>query len=103
MDDRIHPAQRVHLVGDLAGLRHVVKVTDDHLGPSVDKVADRVDTIGVAHGDDDTVAGPQEFTCRGLAEAVGRPGDEDPHADQLVTGSSTSGEGRTWTAAQVPP
>lgn len=61
---RIHPALRVHLVGHLAGLRHVGKVTDDQLSPTVEEVADRVDTTGVAHVDDDLVAGPQELVCR---------------------------------------
>lgn len=82
MDDSIHPSQRVHLVRDLAGLRHVGEVPDHQLGPPVEEVADRVDTIGVAYVDDDIVSVPEQLLCRCPAEAVGRSGDQDAHVNQ---------------------
>ena len=55
MDDRVHPAQFVRLLGHLTNLPDVGEVTDHDPGPALEEVPDRTQPIRVAHVDDDIV------------------------------------------------
>ena len=77
VDDRIHPAEPVHLVGDALGLPLVRQVADHHHGAPVHQVLNRVEPLTATHMEHDPVAvGEQRCGCR-LAQPVGRARDED--------------------------
>jgi hypothetical protein len=52
VDDRVHPAQLVDLIGEPAGLFSAGEVTDDHGCPPLGKVSNRGRTVRVADVND---------------------------------------------------
>jgi hypothetical protein len=77
VDDRVHPAQAVHLVGDAAGLLEVGQVPDDGRSPPVQEVAHGREPVAVAGVDDDLVPVVEQRVGGRPSETVCGAGDED--------------------------
>jgi hypothetical protein len=87
VDHRVHPAEVVHLRGELAGLLDVGQVPDDGRRAPVEQGTHGREPVVVADVDDDLVALlEQRLRCR-AAETVRGAGDEDAsrtHADPFA-------------------
>ena len=77
MDDSVHPADAVHLIGEFPGLGCTAEVADDHSRGSGGKVPKRLRPLTRAGVQDSVMAFTDEDTGGGAAEPVGRAGDED--------------------------
>ena len=77
VDDGVRGAAPVHLVGEVAGLRHVREVTNDAHRAAVNQALHRAQTPFAACVHDDLVAGVQQGLRRGQPEAVGGAGDKN--------------------------
>ena len=86
MDDSVHPADAVHLIGEFPGLGCTAKVADDHPRGTGGKVPKRLRPPARAGVQDNVMACTHEDTGGGAAEPVGRAGDEVGRAGDEDTG-----------------
>jgi hypothetical protein len=77
VDNSIHPADRVHLTGELSGLGCAAEVADDDSRGVRGQIAERRRPLASAGVQDHVMAVLQEDTGGGAAEPVGGAGDED--------------------------
>src|SRR4051812_23498251 len=114
VDDGVHAAEVVDLIGDSPRFVLVCEVADNDGGATVDEVAHRVGARAVAHVHDNFVPVVDQRFRSGVAESVGGAGDEDAGhrspcsyvisalasavQDFLGMPSSPSGCRQTWSA-----
>ena len=77
MDDRVHPAERVHLVGDASRLLIDGQIADHDRSALVPKVTHGCEPLLVADVDDHVVALLEERPGGVPSQTVGGAGDED--------------------------
>ena len=77
VDDSVHPADLVHLIGDFSRLSCAAEVADDDSGGVRGEAAERRRPLASAGVQDNVMAFPHEGTGGGAAESVGGAGDED--------------------------
>ena len=77
VDDGVHPAELVDLLGEVPGLLGAGEIADDDCCTAVDQVGQRGRPAGVAGVDDDLVSVVEEGGGGGSAESLGGPGDQD--------------------------
>jgi hypothetical protein len=88
VDNSVHPADLVHLTGEVPGLGGAGQVADDDSRGVRGEVAERRRPLAGAGVQDNVMAFTDEGTGGGAAESVGGAGDEDAgHGDN----SSVSG------------
>ena len=76
-DDSVHPADLVHLTGEVPGLGCAAEVAGDDSGGVRGEVAERRRPLASAGVEDNVMAFTDEDTGGGAAESVGGAGDED--------------------------
>jgi hypothetical protein len=85
VDDGVHPAELVDLVGEVDGLLGAAEIADDQGCTAVDQVRQRGRAVGVAGVDDDLVPVVEQGGGGGSAESLGGTGDQDAsHEGSLV-------------------
>ena len=72
VDDGVHPAELVDLVGEVPGLLRAGEITDDDCGTAVDQVGQRGRSAGVAGVDDHLVAVGEQGGGGGCGRGLGR-------------------------------
>jgi hypothetical protein len=77
VDNSVHPADLVHLTGEVSGLGCAAEVADDHSRRVRGEVAERRRPLASAGVEDNVMAFTDEDTGGGAAESVGGAGDED--------------------------
>ena len=77
VDDSVHPADAVHLIGEFPGLGCAAEVADDDSRGVRCEVTQRRCPLAGAGVEDDVMPFPQESTGSGAAQPVGGAGDED--------------------------
>jgi len=77
VDHSVHPADLVHLTGEVPGLGCAAEVADDHSRRVRGEVAERRRPLAAARVEDNVMALTDEGTGGGPAESVGGAGDED--------------------------
>jgi len=77
VDDSVHPADLVHLAGQVPGLGRAGQVAGDDSRGVRGEVAERRRPLAAAGVQDDVLAFTDEGTGGGAAESVGGAGDED--------------------------
>ena len=77
VDDSVHPADAVHLIGEVPGLGCAGEVADDHSRSVRGEVAERRCPLQGAGVQDHVMAITHEDTGGGATEPVGGAGDED--------------------------
>ena len=77
VDDSVHPADLVHLTGEVSGLGCAAEVADDDSRGVRGEVAERRRPLAAAGVQDNVMAVTHEGTGGGAAESVGGAGDED--------------------------
>ena len=87
VDNSVHPADLVHLTGEVPGLGGAGEVADDHSRGVRGEVAERRRPLAAAGVQDNVMAVTDEDPGGGAAESVGGAGDEDTgHGDQSSAG-----------------
>jgi hypothetical protein len=81
VDDSVHPADAVHLIGEFSGLGGAGEVADDHSRSVRGEVAQRRRPRQGAGMQDHVMAITHEVTGGGATEAVGGASDEDTEPD----------------------
>jgi hypothetical protein len=89
VDHSVHPAEAVHVAGDMARLLDVGEIADDNRRAAVQEVADGRQPTAVADVDDDPVPIPQQRLRGQPSETVCGTGDEDV-CRQILPDSSPS-------------
>ena len=77
VDDRVHPADAVHLTGEVPGFGGAGEVADDDSRGARGEVAQRRRPLEGPGVQDNVMAITHEDSGGGAAEAVGGAGDED--------------------------
>jgi hypothetical protein len=77
MNNSVHPADLVHLTGEVPGLGGAAEVADHHSRRVRGKVAERRQPLAAAGVEDDVMAFTDQGIGGGAAESVGGAGDED--------------------------
>jgi hypothetical protein len=87
VDNSVHPADLVHLTGEVPGLGCAAEVADDDSRGVRGEVAERRRPLAAAGVQDNVMAFTHEDTGGGAAESVGGAGDEDTgHGDNSSAG-----------------
>jgi len=76
VDDSVHPADAVHLIGEFPGLRGAAEVADDDSRGVRGEVAERRRPLAGAGMEDHVMALPHKDLRGSAAEPVGGAGDE---------------------------
>jgi hypothetical protein len=85
VDDGVHPAELVDLLGEVPGLLSAGEIADNDCCTAVDQVGQRGRSAGVAGVHDDLVSAVEKGGGGGSAESLGRTGDQDAsHEGSLV-------------------
>jgi hypothetical protein len=77
VDNSVHPADLVYLIGESSGLGCTGQVADDDSRSVRGQVAQHRSPLASARVEDNIMAFPHKETGGGTAESVGRAGDED--------------------------
>jgi hypothetical protein len=77
VDNSVHPADLVHLTGEVSGLSGAAEVADDHSRRIRGDVAERRSPLAAAGVEDNVMALTHQDTGGGAAESVSGAGDED--------------------------
>jgi len=84
VDDRVHPAQLVDLIGEPAGLFSAGEVTDDHGCPPLGKVSNRGRTVRVADVNDHLMTLIDQVRGGRHSQALGGAGHQDPSHQKVL-------------------
>src|ERR1700729_2657543 len=87
VDNNVHPADLVHLTGEVSGLGCAAEIADDNSRGVRGEVAEGRRPLASAGVEDNVVAFTDEDTGGGAAESVAGAGDEDTgHGDDSSAG-----------------
>jgi hypothetical protein len=84
VDNSVHPADLVHLAGEVPGLGCAGQVADDDSRGVRGQVAERRRPLAAAGVQDNVMAVTHEGTGGGAGESVGGAGDEDTGHEMIL-------------------